>query len=409
MEQKMKLYQILNSEYIKDDLKYFADLLQLRGTSALRKEELAKRVAEEMLKPKVMREKLAWLSDQELKLFMRVVNAEDLTYKTEKKTDVTAITLQLTSRYCFFDEDDRLIVPEDVAAVWRLIDQEELRKRHEVVWWIEACLFYVDMLYLKAPLDIFMKLLERKKGFHISREELEGICLRMPAEIMSCIIDDDYVFSLKLLSHPDEYESILEMQGGKDYYIPTHAEILELAENYCLISGKPYRDLEQFLIRKIHMDAEEANLLLAELWEKIALGDDFMETLHWFVEEIILEGEDQLRELLDLLMEVSNHTNMTCNRGFTPKILREATPMKGLPTIVPGSSHAAEMLKEAEAEIQKMGFKLDLDSNADEIPVMKFPSGVNGPAKVETKKIYPNDPCPCGSGKKYKKCCGRNK
>ena len=24
------------------------------------------------------------------------------------------------------------------------------------------------------------------------------------------------------------------------------------------------------------------------------------------------------------------------------------------------------------------------------------------------KKIYPNDPCPCGSGKKYKQCCGRN-
>ena len=26
----------------------------------------------------------------------------------------------------------------------------------------------------------------------------------------------------------------------------------------------------------------------------------------------------------------------------------------------------------------------------------------------ETPKIYPNDPCPCGSGKKYKKCCGKN-
>ena len=24
-------------------------------------------------------------------------------------------------------------------------------------------------------------------------------------------------------------------------------------------------------------------------------------------------------------------------------------------------------------------------------------------------KIYPNDPCPCGSGKKYKKCCGKAK
>ena len=27
---------------------------------------------------------------------------------------------------------------------------------------------------------------------------------------------------------------------------------------------------------------------------------------------------------------------------------------------------------------------------------------------VKEKKVYPNDPCPCGSGKKYKKCCGKN-
>ncbi len=27
---------------------------------------------------------------------------------------------------------------------------------------------------------------------------------------------------------------------------------------------------------------------------------------------------------------------------------------------------------------------------------------------VKGDKVYPNDPCPCGSGKKYKKCCGRN-
>ncbi len=30
-----------------------------------------------------------------------------------------------------------------------------------------------------------------------------------------------------------------------------------------------------------------------------------------------------------------------------------------------------------------------------------------GPKKRESAKIYPNDPCPCGSGKKYKQCCGR--
>ena len=31
----------------------------------------------------------------------------------------------------------------------------------------------------------------------------------------------------------------------------------------------------------------------------------------------------------------------------------------------------------------------------------------NAPKKREHAKVYPNDPCPCGSGKKYKQCCGR--
>lgn len=34
-------------------------------------------------------------------------------------------------------------------------------------------------------------------------------------------------------------------------------------------------------------------------------------------------------------------------------------------------------------------------------------SAVRAPKRRDTKKVYPNDPCPCGSGKKYKQCCGR--
>ena len=39
----------------------------------------------------------------------------------------------------------------------------------------------------------------------------------------------------------------------------------------------------------------------------------------------------------------------------------------------------------------------------------KDESGPRRPAKRESVKIYPNDPCPCGSGKKYKNCCGKNR
>jgi len=37
----------------------------------------------------------------------------------------------------------------------------------------------------------------------------------------------------------------------------------------------------------------------------------------------------------------------------------------------------------------------------------KDDTAVRGPKRRESAKVYPNDPCPCGSGKKYKQCCGR--
>ena len=40
---------------------------------------------------------------------------------------------------------------------------------------------------------------------------------------------------------------------------------------------------------------------------------------------------------------------------------------------------------------------------------MREPAAEVIPITRSEPKIYPNDPCPCGSGKKYKKCCGKKK
>ena len=56
-----------------------------------------------------------------------------------------------------------------------------------------------------------------------------------------------------------------------------------------------------------------------------------------------------------------------------------------------------------------MGFPLDINGGADTILTSFFPNGLKGNAVKVEKKVYPNDPCPCGSGKKYKKCCGKIK
>ena len=76
-----------------------------------------------------------------------------------------------------------------------------------------------------------------------------------------------------------------------------------------------------------------------------------------------------------------------------------------------------EMFNEMTASIQqdtirmlyhvKVEQKVEREEVAKVTGTNKDDSSVQAPKKRETIKIYPNDPCPCGSGKKYKQCCGR--
>ena len=76
-----------------------------------------------------------------------------------------------------------------------------------------------------------------------------------------------------------------------------------------------------------------------------------------------------------------------------------------------------EMFDEMTANIQeetiRLLFHVKVEQKVEREEVAKV-TGTNkddslqrAPKTRETKKVYPNDPCPCGSGKKYKQCCGR--
>ena len=55
----------------------------------------------------------------------------------------------------------------------------------------------------------------------------------------------------------------------------------------------------------------------------------------------------------------------------------------------------------------KVEQKVEREQVAKVTGTNKDDSASSGPKKREAAKVYPNDPCPCGSGKKYKQCCGR--
>ena len=55
----------------------------------------------------------------------------------------------------------------------------------------------------------------------------------------------------------------------------------------------------------------------------------------------------------------------------------------------------------------KIEQKVEREQVAKVTGTNKDDSAVKAPKVRSEKKVYPNDPCPCGSGKKYKQCCGR--
>ncbi|MGN1165690.1 MAG: preprotein translocase subunit SecA [Lachnospiraceae bacterium] len=55
----------------------------------------------------------------------------------------------------------------------------------------------------------------------------------------------------------------------------------------------------------------------------------------------------------------------------------------------------------------KIEQKVEREQVAKVTGTNKDDTSVRAPKKRADKKVYPNDPCPCGSGKKYKQCCGR--
>ena len=72
-----------------------------------------------------------------------------------------------------------------------------------------------------------------------------------------------------------------------------------------------------------------------------------------------------------------------------------------------------EMTSAIAADTVRMLFHVQLEQKVEREQVAKV-TGTNKddtaahePKKRQEKKVYPNDPCPCGSGKKYKQCCGR--
>ena len=409
------------TKYTKEELLDQARSFEIKKCSGLRKADLIDRIVDTFCAEEMLRSRLACLTKEQMDLFRKACISP-----TAVSVNEVVDAMQLYRYWIGYFEDptDRFCVFEDVAVAFSKIDDKAFQLKQCRKGWLVKCIHFFIQYYEIAPIEVIYEMYRQKVKDSI--DEMIEILWEMPVDIVeSCLFTMDKlgmegwpkenplysekgIFVHLQLFENEEFDYLLRQQMDKDFYIPSVQQIDEICRIGYEASSSAYKKLESFFIKKLKFSYEQAVTGCLQVWANSYEGESPSKIINKMTEANIEFEEKMINELLELLVAAHNNTRMKENRGYKPSEMVRKKSVDKMPTIVPASSNAAAILKDAAPQLEAMGVPVDLNGNTDVIQTTMFPIGLNGePIRVE-KKIYPNDPCPCGSGKKYKKCCGKN-
>ena len=408
------------TKYTKEELLDQARSFEIKKCSGLRKADLIDRIVDTFCAEEMLRSRLACLTKEQMDLFRKACISP-----TAVSVNEVVDAMQLYRYWIGYFEDptDRFCVFEDVAVAFSKIDDKAFQLKQCRKGWLVKCIHFFIQYYEIAPIEVIYEMYRQKVKDSI--DEMIGMLWEMPVDIVeSCLFTMDKlgmegwpkenplysekgIFVHLQLFEDAEFDYLLRQQMDKDFYIPSAQQIDEICRIGYEASSSAYKKLESFFTKKLKFSYEQAVTWCLQVWANSYEGESPSKIINKMTEANIEFEEKMINELLELLVAAHNNTRMKENRGYKPSEMVRKKSVDKMPTIVPASSNAAAILKDAAPQLEAMGVPVDLNGNTDVIQTTMFPSGLNGePIRVE-KKIYPNDPCPCGSGKKYKKCCGK--
>ena len=274
---------------------------------------------------------------------------------------------------------DKVIIPEEVRTAYEEVRSDELilkwRKRNWMYKCIEAGKYLYGVMTYDALKDLF--------------------ALRYPAagivEIME-LFDSTPLYNQwfterdgKLVLNgfeKDDYYKYLEqqIQGDIPFYVPTVAEVEDLYEQGSLISRESHQKMKAFIEETFGCDPGTAALKVHDLYETVNNHMRVNDAVEAFInggtaqdeepaERFEFESDEERFRFTELYIEMSRDCRIRDNRGHDYY------------------------------EMVAIMSKRDRNSGG---------TSAKNSTQVRRVKIGRNDPCPCGSGKKYKNCCGRS-
>ena len=360
LEQNIHSLRDIYQCYTKQDIIEILKMHGIKGYSGYTKSDLVIYALKNILNPEIIERFFTCLRDDEIEAFQDVIKAKGI-YKID---DVALYGRILDAGYCGFYGLEFIDIPEDVIEAYKQLDRKAFHKKRQYRSFLIDCFQIAGVLYGVAPLFIISKIFHQKFGIELTQEQIIEEMKEVPEFLYDFIISKNLCIHSSLLEG-EVYKYLQLYQGNRGFYIPSVEEIETYVKYGYFVDSEALKEFTLYMKTEMKGFEGIAEMAVALIQQAIGFGcqtEDVYDILKQHGVEII--NEKQRRRVTKLIKNLCEDTRLIINRGHKQKEL------KGL--------------RRREANIVE--FK-----------------------KIKERKIYPNDLCPCGSGRKFKDCCGRKR
>ena len=226
---------------------------------------------------------------------------------------------------------------------------------------------------------------------------------------------DREIIDVTLIGEPmDLFMETRRSQQDKPYYVPDKKHLLEYDNPFYCEDTPEKTALHRFMEERLGLSGDELEGAFGDLlYVARSVSGNVEGVLNRLDKRNIRFRSDRdMNRFVELYNKFSNATRMPCNRGYTPDEMMQMTPPEERFKSISLGPNIRKALQTGEIDIEdfrKQILTMEMPSEAIRFGLLKQLADIkpSAPQQEKQKKVGRNAPCPCGSGKKYKKCCGK--
>lgn len=341
-----------------DDIRYN---LNISGASSLKKAELVQK-----LMPEIINFARLWLPSillEEYECFQHLILEKGQSAKL-RDDDVRLDYLRGLGFLSCAKVEDQLVwyMPEEIRAEFKKLDSPNFEAlatmNTEITRLTAGALFYYGYMNYEELYTMVAGHLEADQRENLSFKDFVGVMLNASCWTNTIVALPQGVKYYTLID-----ESALEDEQRKhsnlDFAKFTYAQLFEAGADNHIDATMEYKDLAQFFMKEHGCDVLKAADITGEIFILLQNGGNLQEAAEYLEQMGMMDDERKMKAVVPLLIAYNNETHLWPLKGHTPS---ELFAKSGMGKVIPF-------------------------------------------AEVHRQKAGRNDPCPCGSGKKYKNCC----